>query len=115
MRMLYGFIFPEDEIKEVVAEIGSDSDELVDSLNAAFENKDLGIHFGFFDVMSPDYHVYVGIEVTCDVDLDAENNKFSIDISQITENDEVLMDFLENNPELENISFSPRPRLFFMP
>ncbi len=114
MRMLYGFIFPEEEIKEVAEEIGSNGDEIIESLNAGFEDKELGISFGYFDVMNSECHIYAAIEITCDIDLDAENNKFSIDLSQISEFDDDLMDYLEMHPELESISYSPKPRLFFL-
>ena len=112
MRMFYGYLFSED-IKEIAGGLNPKYTDLIDTLNAEYQEEVSGIMFGDFDHKNHECYIFAGLEITCDIDLDAEDHKFSIDPDQIKENDTDLEDFLESHPELESYLFTSSPRIFF--
>lgn len=117
MRMLYGYIFNKEVCKIVPDEDEFSKfdiyDDVIFKLNEIYSTDEF--FFGPLDKKDKQNYIYGAIEITSDIEKDADDNFFSVDLDQVSEYTDRLLAFIDNNPELGEVSYSTSPRLFFLP
>jgi hypothetical protein len=109
-KLMYGFLF-EKGIREFVDSELESMEEIVTALNEAYGTEE--IVFGEVNENDVDFHIYAGVEITNDIFEDGEGKFFSMDLDQIKSYDRMLLDFIDEWHELNEVAYCNSPRIFF--
>ena len=110
-KLMYGFLF-EKSIRDLVDNDLDTMEKIIQALND--EYLDGEIEFGELNEKDKKFHIYAGIEITNDIFEDGEGKLFSMDLDQIKEYDSVLLEFIDEHPELQEVAYCNSPRIFFV-
>lgn len=113
VKLMYGFLFT-NEIKNFVDADSGDMDKIIKELNELFETEKTDIEFGLINEDDEEFHIFAGIEITNDLFEDGDGKFFSMDLDQIKSNDKMLLEFIDDHEELQEVAYCNSPRIFFI-
>ncbi len=108
---MYGFLF-EKGIREFVDSDLKDMDKIIESLNEIYGTEE--IIFGEINEKDKDFHIYAAVEITSDIFEDGDGKFFSMDLDDIKAYDRMLLDFIDEWHELNEVAYCNSPRIFFV-
>lgn len=109
-RLWYGFLF-DSNIKDLVSSDFEEYTDIIESLQDIYGTDE--ITFGALDNPDDEFYLFAAVEITNDIFEDGDEKLFSMDLDQIKENDKMLLNFIDGNPELNEVAYCNSPRIFF--
>ena len=110
-KLMYGFLF-EKGIREFVDSELKSMDKIIESLNEIYGTEE--IIFGEINENDKEFHIYAGVEITSDIFEDGDGKFFSMDLDDIKAYDRMLLDFIDEWNELNEVAYCNSPRIFFV-